>query len=77
MSKKREPAIIKRGSIEDWEKSNYVPAENVIVIKDKPDGTIELCVGDGETNVNYLPDILLSRGKENPSVDNESSTLIF
>ena len=77
MSKKREPAIIKRGSISDWEKSNYVPAENVIVIKDKPDGSIELCVGDGETNVNYLPDILLSRGKENPVVDTESSTLIF
>ena len=69
MSKNKEPAIIKRGSIEDWEKSNYIPAENVIIIKDKPDGTIELCIGDGKTNVNYLPDILLEKKSSPPSVD--------
>jgi hypothetical protein len=78
MSKKnKEPAIIKRGSTEDWEKSNYIPAENVIIIKDKPDGTVELCIGDGETNVNYLPDILLEKRKDSPIVDVESATLFF
>ena len=78
MSKKnKEPAIIKRGSIGDWEKSNYVPAENVIIIKDKPDGSVELCIGDGETNVNYLPDILLEKRKDSPIVDDESATLFF
>ena len=78
MSKNKVPAaIIKRGPIEDWEKSNYIPSENVIVIKDRPDGTIELCIGDGETNVNRLPDILLEKRKDPPVVDNESGTLIL
>ena len=78
MAKKgKEPAIIKRGSIDDWEKSSYVPAENVIIIKDKPDGSVALCIGDGETNVNYLPDILLKKRKDSPVVDDESTTLIL
>ena len=55
---KKEPAIIKRDSRRNWQKSKYIPAENVIVIMDNDDGTISLVVGDGETNVNYLPDLL-------------------
>lgn len=74
MSKKKEPAIIKRGSVDDWAKSNYIPEENVIVIMDKPDGTISLMIGDGETNVNYLPDLLLSKRISN-MVDSEQNTL--
>lgn len=73
----KEPAIIKRGSVNDWEKSSYIPAENVIIIKDKPDGSVELCIGDGKTNVNYLPDILLKTREEPPAVDNENDILIF
>ena len=31
---KKNPAIIKRGQKTDWEKSNYIPDENVIIIMD-------------------------------------------
>ena len=55
---KKEPAIIKRDSKENWMKSRYVPRENVIVIMDNPDGSINLMIGDGVTNVNELPDLL-------------------
>ena len=33
---KRNPAIIKRDSKENWKKSKYVPEENVIIIMDNP-----------------------------------------
>ena len=55
---KKVPAIIKRDTRENWAKANYIPKENVIVIMDNQDNTISLMVGDGETNVNELPDIL-------------------
>lgn len=55
---KKEPAIIKRDTRENWLKSKYVPKENVIVIMDNPNGTISLMIGDGETNVNELCDLL-------------------
>lgn len=58
---KKNPAIIKRGKRSDWEKSNYIPEENVIVIMDNDDETISLMIGDGETNVNKLPDLLSDR----------------
>ncbi len=57
MSKKN-PAIIKRDTRENWQKSKYVPEENVIIIMDNKDGTISLMVGDGISNVNELPDLL-------------------
>ena len=57
MSKKN-PAIIKRDSRMNWMKSKYVPEENVIIIMDNEDGTISLMIGDGEQNVNSLPDLL-------------------
>ena len=64
MSKKnREPAIIKRDTVDNWAKSTYVPAENVIIIMDKKDGSVRVMIGDGVTNVNDLPDILKN---ENP-----------
>lgn len=59
MSKKN-PAIIKRDLRINWLKSNYVPDKNVIIIMDNDDGTISLMIGDGECNVNALPDLLLS-----------------
>lgn len=55
---KKEPAIIKRDTRENWEKSKYIPKENVIVIMDNSDGSISLMVGDGEKNVNELRDLL-------------------
>jgi hypothetical protein len=55
---KKEPAIIKRDSKENWMKSKYVPKENVIIIMDNIDHTISLMIGDGETEVNKLPDLL-------------------
>lgn len=55
---KKEPAIIKRDSKENWMKSRYIPKENVIIIMDKQDGSISLMIGDGETEVNKLPDLL-------------------
>lgn len=59
MSKKnKEPAIIKRDTVNNWAKSTYIPAQNVIIIMDKNDGGVFLKIGDGETNVNDLPDIL-------------------
>ena len=59
MSKKN-PAIIKRDTRINWMKSAYIPEENVIIIMDNEDGTISLMIGDGEQNVNSLPDLLVN-----------------
>lgn len=70
MSKKnKEPAIIKRDTKNNWAKSNYIPAQNVIIIMDTEDGRILLKIGDGKSNVNDLPDILR---KENPPLQKVS-----
>lgn len=58
---KKEPVIIKRDSKENWMKSKYIPKENVIIIMDNIDCTISLMIGDGETEVNKLPDLLKSK----------------
>lgn len=55
---KKNPAIIKRDTCENWKKSKYIPEENVIIIMDNNNGTISLMIGDGETEVNQLPDLL-------------------
>jgi hypothetical protein len=73
---KKSPAIIKREKRSDWEKSSYVPEENVIIIKDNDDGTISLSIGDGETNVNDLPDILgNAKPRSTARVNGETGTL--
>lgn len=54
----KKSAIIKRDLRKNWEKSNYIPAENVIIIMDNDDNSISLMIGDGKTNVNQLPDML-------------------
>ena len=54
----KKSAIIKRDLRKNWEKSSYIPAENVITIMDNEDNTISLMIGDGKTNVNQLPDML-------------------
>lgn len=59
----KKSAIIKRDLRKNWEKSNYIPAENVIIIMDNNDGSISLMIGDGETNVNQLPNMLEKREK--------------
>lgn len=75
MSKKNS-AIIKRDKRENWLKSKYVPEENVIIIMDNKDGSISLMIGDGETNVNKLPDILNDKPFARANV-NEKDILIL
>ena len=75
MSKKN-PAIIKRDTRENWKKSKYIPEENVIILMDNDDGTVSMMIGDGETNVNLLPDIINERPFARATVD-EKSTLIL
>lgn len=75
MSKKA-PAIIKRDTRAHWKKSNYIPDENVIIIMDNDDGTVSLMIGDGETNVNELPDILNEKPFARATVD-EKQVLIL
>ena len=73
---KKSPAIIKREKRSDWEKSSYIPEENVIIIKDNDDGTVSLSIGDRETNVNDLPDILGTiKPQSTASVNGETGTL--
>ena len=64
MKKNKDAVIIKRDTINNWAKSTYIPAQNVIIIMDKEDGGVLLKIGDGVTNVNDLPDIL--DNKSNP-----------
>jgi len=74
--KKRTAAIIKRDLRSNWKKSAYIPDENVIIIMDNEDGSISLMVGDGETNVNDLPDLLNDRPFARATV-NEQSILVL
>lgn len=76
MSKKT-PAIIKRDSRSNWEKSKYIPEENVIIIMDNDNGSISLMVGDGETNVNQLPDLLVLKQPSREKTQVDKSTLIL
>ena len=57
---KENAVIIKRDTRTNWSKSKYIPKENVIIIMDNEDKSISLMIGDGETNVNDLPDFLKS-----------------
>lgn len=73
---KKNPAIIKRDSYVNWKKSSYIPEENVIIIVDNENGSISLKIGDGETNVNDLPDLLDDNPLAQAKVD-ETDTLIL
>lgn len=64
----KKSAIIKRDLRKNWEKSSYIPEENVIIIMDNEDNTISLMIGDGRTNVNQLPDILKKKIVENDTL---------
>ena len=77
MANKKNPAIIKRDTRKNWEKSKYIPDENVIIIMDNDDGTISLMIGDGETNVNNLLDILNGKPSSNKATVNENNILIL
>ena len=74
---KKEPAIVKRDTRENWLKSKYIPKENVIVIMDNEDGSVSLMFGDGVTNVNELPDLLQNAQGAKSSVVNDEDTLIL
>ena len=69
---KRNAAIIKRDLRINWQKSSYVPDENVIIIMDNEDGTVSLMIGDGESNVNDLPDLLNEKPFARATVSEES-----
>lgn len=73
---KKEPAIIKRDTRENWEKSSYIPAENVIIIVDNDDNTVSLKIGDGETNVNQLPDILKNEKPTKAKVEGDRTLVL-
>ena len=77
MANKKNPAIIKRDTRKNWEKSKYIPDENVIIIMDNEDGTISLMIGDGESNVNTLPDLLLSDKPVQKARVDDNSVLIL
>lgn len=77
MANKKNPAIIKRDTRKNWEKSKYIPDENVIIIMDNDDGTISLMIGDGATNVNALPDLLLSDKPNQKARVDDNSVLIL
>ena len=74
---KKNPAIIKRETRAHWKKSNYIPDENVIIIMDNEDDTISLMIGDGETNVNELPDILKNSKPLAQAIVDEKQILIL
>lgn len=74
---KREPAIIKRDTKENWLKSKYIPKENVIIIMDNDDGTISLMIGDGETEVNKLTDLLKEKTSNEKTAIIEEDVLIL
>ena len=77
MANKKNPAIIKRDTRKNWEKSKYIPDENVIIIMDNDDGTISLMIGDGVTNVNALLDLLLSDKPNQKARVDDNSVLIL
>lgn len=74
---KKEPAIVKRDTRENWQKSKYIPKENVIIIMDNPNGSVSLMVGDGVTNVNELHDLLQAEAQGAKAVVDEEDTLIL
>lgn len=73
---KKEPVIIKRDTKENWRKSKYVPKENVIIIMDNNDKTISLMIGDGETCVNDLPNLLPDAEGAKAFVDSENTLVL-
>lgn len=73
---KKQPAIIKRDTRANWSKSKYIPEENVIVIMDNDDDTVSLMIGDGETNVNSLPDILNKLPSDKVKIVNEGTLIL-
>lgn len=70
-------AIIKRDTVENWKKSAYIPDENVIILMDHDDGSISLMIGDGETNVNELPDLIEKRHSSFSKAVVDENTLIL
>lgn len=74
---KKEPAIIKRDTRDNWKKSNYIPKENVIIIMDNPDGSISLMIGDGEKNVNELRDLLQDSVFGTKAIVNNEGVLVL
>ena len=73
---KKQPAIIKRDTRSNWSKSKYIPEENVIIIMDNDDDTVSLMIGDGETNVNSLPDILNKLPSNKVKIVNEGTLIL-
>lgn len=61
MTDKKAQAIIKRDTLENWEKAeNYIPMNGVIIVIDSPDGGVQLKLGNGKNFLKDLPNILES-----------------
>lgn len=69
-------AIVKRDTRTNWQKSKYIPKANVIIVMDNEDNTISLMVGDGETNVNDLPDLLKNAPASSNAIVNEDVLIL-
>lgn len=69
-------AIVKRDTRINWQKSKYIPKANVIIVMDNEDNTISLMVGDGETNVNDLPDLLKNVPASSNAIVNEDVLIL-
>ena len=71
MKKNKEPAIIKRDTVNNWAKSTYIPAQNVIIIMDKEDVVVLLKIGYVNFFFIELPNIL--KNDSNPPLNRKVS----
>lgn len=72
MNDKKSQALIKRDTLEHWEKATkYIPVNGIIVIIDMPDGNIQLKLGDGETLLKDLPNVLENNNISNAPIYND------
>lgn len=64
---KKAQAMIKRDKISAWQLAkNYIPNVGVIIVMDDNEGNIKkLCLGDGKTLVNELPNLLEQTNNKN------------
>jgi len=60
----KQPVVIKRDTEENWNKAkNYKPPFGTIILYESSTGVSKLKIGDGETLVNDLPDLIKPSAK--------------
>jgi len=78
MIDKKSQALIKRDTLEHWGKAEkYIPMGGVIIVIDMPDGSIQLKLGDGETLLKELPNVLETSNSSNAPTYNDDEVLEF